>query len=240
MEPLGEITKTMLLKHESHKLHQEFEVDALKATITFSADLVISNTINGRVNGVAIAQVTFSTDHDTTMDLIVAALEALDAVDSCVLTDASNNRQITVYAADQESVFFLSDWVVAAGGSQATVTLAHDTNDVHLGQPVVLTSDGKLEPATSSHTKGAVIGISMHTSIGGEMATVEMKAMAIVFMECATDSLNAGPVKLHANGRNSSTGYMEVDDASVDHTNQIGWALDSGDDGDVIRVAIAV
>lgn len=240
MEPFGDVTKTMLLKHESHKLHQEFEVDALKATITFDADLVTSNVINGRVNGVAMSAVTFATDHDATMDLIVAALSALDVVNTCLLTDTSDNRQITVYAADQEATFILSDWVVTAGGGQAGIVLAHDVNNVYLGMPVQLTTDGKLEPITSSSIKQANMGISMHEAVGGELATVMMKAIAIVFMECATDALVAGPVALHANGRNSTTGYMEVDDASVNHTNMLGWALDAGDDGDVIRVAIAV
>ena len=77
MEPFGDITKTMLLKHESHKLHHEFEVDALKATITFAGDLVASNVVNGMVNGVAIAPVTWVDTHDNMMDAIVAAIEAL-------------------------------------------------------------------------------------------------------------------------------------------------------------------
>lgn len=240
MEPLGDLTKTIVLKHESHKLHQEFEVDALKATITFDADLVTSNTINGRINGVAIAEVTFLTDHDTTMDLLVTALEALASVNSVSLTDATDNRQLTVYALDEEAVFVLSEWVVAAGGGQAGTTTATDTNNIYRGHPAVLTADGKVEPATSSHIKQKIIGISMHNSVGGEVVTIQMKAIAIVFMECATDSLVAGPVAIHANGRNAVTGYLEVDDASVTHLNQLGWALDAGDDGDVIRVAIAV
>lgn len=241
MEPFGDITKTMLLKHESHKLHHEFEVDALKATITFAGDLVTSNVINGMVNGVAISPVTFITDHDATMDLIVAALEALTTqVSSVELTDSTDNRQITVYALDEEAAFVLSAWLVTAGAGQTTATLATDTNDVYLGQPVQLTDVGLIEPYLYSNDKSICIGISMHTSQGGELATVQMKAMAIVFMECGTDGLVAGPVKVHTTGRNATTGYMEVDDASVTDANQIGWALDAGDDGDVIRVAIAV
>jgi len=240
MEPLGDVTKTKLFKHESHKLHVEFEVDALKATITFDADIVSSNEVDGRINGVAIDTVTFDTNHDTTMDALVAAIEALPSVESAELTDGTNNRQVTVYAADQDNSFVLSDWAVTSGGTQAGVTLAHDTKEVYLGMPVQLTNGGKLEPANSSSSKQAILGISMHNSVGGELATVQMKAMSVVMMECATDSLSAGPVAIHSNGRNSSTGYLEVDDASVDHTNMVGWALESGDDGDVIPVAIAV
>lgn len=239
MEPFGGTTETIILNHESHKLHQEFEVDALKGTITLDADFVASNVINGRVNGVAIAQITWVDTHDNMMDAVAAAILALASVDSVSLTDATNNRQLTVYATDPEAVFVLSEWVITAGATQAGITLVTDTNNIYRGHPGVLTADGKVEPATSSSIKQAIIGISMHNSVGGEMATFEMKAIAIVFMECATDALVAGPVALHANGRNATTGYLEVDDSSVDHTNQLGWALDAGDDGDVIRVAIA-
>ena len=69
---------------------------------------------------------------------------------------------------------------------------------------------------------------------GGELVTVMMKAFAIVWMECATDSLVAGPVTIHANGYNTTTGFLEVDDASVTAANMVGWALDAGDDGDLL------
>jgi len=238
-EPFGSVTKTKILKTESHKLHQEFEVDDLKGTITFDADLVTSNVVNGRVNGVAISAVTFGTDHDTTMDLLVAALEALDSVDSVSLTDATNNRQLTVYAADPSEIFVLSDWAVTAGAGQAGVTVATDTNNVYSSMPVKLTTDGILEPAAAAQSPVIVIGGSRHDAVGGELATVHMKASEIIWAKAGTAALNAGPVKLHTTPWDSSGGYVQVDDASVDTTNQYGWALDNATDaGDLVRVAI--
>lgn len=239
-EPFGSITKTLILKSESHKLHNEFEVDALKATITLSADLVSLNVVNGRVNGVAIAPVTFSADHDTTMDLLVAALEALDAVESASLTDAANNRQITVYAADPNEVFVLSDFAVTAGASQATVTVATDTNNIHTSQPAKLTTDGKVEPAGAAESPINVIGTSIHDGVGGELVTLSMKAYMIIWAVAGTANLNAGPVKLHSTPYDSVNGNIQVDDDSVTTSNHYGWSLDAAENvGDEVRVAVA-
>lgn len=238
-EPFGSVTVTKILKSESHKLHQEFSVDDLKATITFDADLVTSNTVNGAINGVAISEVTFATDHDTTMDLLVTELEAHADVASVSLTDASTNRQITIVAAVPSAVFVLSGWVVAAGGSQAGTTTVTDTNNIYQGQPCTITTDGKVEPAAAAATPQAVAGISIHDGIGGELVTLSMKAFMLVWCEAGTTNLNAGPVKLHSTPYNTTTGYNSVDDDTVGPTNIFGWALDSGTSaGDLVRVAI--
>lgn len=238
-EPFGSVTKTLILKSESHKLHNEFEVDALKATITLDADLVTSNVVNGKINGVAIASVTFDTDHDTTMNALVAALEALDSVESASLTDAANNRQITVYAADTNEIFVLSEWAVTAGATQAGVTTATDTNTVHVSQPVKLTTEGKIEPAAAAENPINVIGTSVHLGVGGELATVAMKSFMIIWAVAGTADLNAGPVKLHTTPFDSANGNVQVDDDSVTYANIYGWALDAAAEvGDEIRVAV--
>lgn len=105
-----------------------------QATATFSADLVASNKINGQVNGQAIAEVTFDTDHLTTMGLIAAAIEQIDGVASATV-GGTNNRTITVLAEDGASIA-LSGFAVTAGASQATVTLSHGTTDTLLGLAV--------------------------------------------------------------------------------------------------------
>lgn len=238
-EPFGNSTHVKILKSESQKLHQEFTVDDLKATITFSADLVTSNVVNGAINGVAIDAVTFTTDHDNTMDLLLAALEANDAVASASLTDATNNRQITVIAADPEALFILSGFAVTLGASQATVTTAQDSNNVYKSQPVKLTVEGKIEPAGAAEAPMNVIGSSIHNGVGGDLVTVSMKSHMIVYAVAGTASLNAGPVKLHSTPYNSSLGYVSVDDDSVSATNIYGWALDNATSaGDIVRVAV--
>lgn len=238
-EPFGSVTKTKILKSESHKLFQEFEVDALKGTITFGGDLVTSNVINGKINGVAITAVTFTTDHDNTMDLLVAELESHPAVASASLTDAVNNRQVTIVATDPDNVFVLSDWAVTGGAGQASTTTATDTNNVYVGLPVKLTADGKVEPAGAAADPKDVIGICMHNGVGGDLVTVAMKSYMVTWCEAGTASLVAGPVKLHTTVYNTTSGYVEVDDASVTYANIFGWALDSATNvGDTVRVAV--
>jgi len=235
----GAVTKTKILKSESHKLFCEFEVGALTATITFDADLVTSNTVDGQINGVAITQVTFSVDHDTTMDLLVAELLLNADIATATLTDASTNRQITVTPPAETDPLVLSNWVVAAGATQANVAVATDTNNVYKGQLVQLAADGTIEPVINGDYRSISMGIAMHDGVGAELVTVMMKAFAVVFMEAATALLVCGPVTIHANGYNTTTGYLEVDDASVTYANMVGWALDIGGDGDVIRVAVS-
>lgn len=237
--PLGSVTKTLFLKLESQKLFEEREVGPLKGTITFDADLIALNTVNGTINGVAISEVTFATDHDTTMDLLAAEVLSHADVGNVELTDDSTNRVLTVYAADANGALVFASWAVTNGTAQAGTSTATDTNDIHAGQMVQLQDDGTIEPVINGNYRYESIGISMHDATGGELATIMMKAFAIVYMESATDGLLAGPVAIHSNGFNTTTGYLEVDDNSVTAVNMVGWALDEGDNGDVIRVAIA-
>lgn len=110
---------------------------------------------------------------------------------------------------------------------------------IYKGQPVYITGDGQVTPAGTSTTTQAMIGISMHDGTAGELVTVMMKAWAIIFAECETDSLAVGPVRIGSSAvYNTTTGYVLIDDASVGATNQIGWALEGGDDGDIVRVAL--
>jgi len=110
---------------------------------------------------------------------------------------------------------------------------------VYKGQPVVIAADGKVEAAGTASTTQQIIGYSLHDGTAGELVTIVLKAYAILFVECETDSLAAGPVRLGSSAvYNATTGYVLIDDASVSATNQIGWAIEGGDDGDVVRVAL--
>ena len=106
------------------------------------------------------------------------------------------------------------------------------------GQPVTLETAGTVDEAINTTATHLIIGFAVQDALAGELVTVMMKAFAIIFMESATASLTAGPVKIHANGYNSTTGYMEVDDDTVTDANILGWSLDTGDDGDIVRVAL--
>jgi hypothetical protein len=103
-----------------------------QATIVLDADLVASNTINGSVNGTAIAQVTYATSHLNTMNLIKAAIETVLTalgLTGMVTVGGASNRTITILLTGSEaSSLLLASWAVTNGASQAGVTLAHTTD----------------------------------------------------------------------------------------------------------------
>jgi len=113
-------------------------------------------------------------------------------------------------------------------------------NTVKKGQPVKLNTAGDLIPAAANDLNHVIIGVSIHDAAAGEVATVRMKASAIVWAR-ATAALNAGPVAYDGvNG--TETDFMNYDDdIVVDATGNttVGWALDdAGAANDVIRVAL--
>lgn len=96
------------------------------AKTAFSADFVTSNTINGTVNGVAIAQVTFATSHANTMTLLINAVKALAGVEAVLDSTDGAGRTLLIRT---KGATITVDFTVAAGGSQAT-----DTNTYASGQ----------------------------------------------------------------------------------------------------------
>ena len=103
-------------------------------TMTFAGALVTSNTIDMNIDGVALAQQTFSTDSDTTMAAIAAAIQALAQIETATVTDAgSNDRIIVITAATAGVDLDFSDITVASGSSQTTATVANTTQPFALG-----------------------------------------------------------------------------------------------------------
>jgi hypothetical protein len=103
--------------------------------LVFAGDLVTSNTVNLKVNGSAITQQTFSSDHATTMAALAVKIAAKTTyVSAASVTSA---REITITAVDN-TILSLTEIVVAAGGSQTTGSQTDGTRDSLLG--VVLKS----------------------------------------------------------------------------------------------------
>lgn len=103
--------------------------------LTFSGALVASNTINGTVswktidsdgaevlNSSAIAQVTYASSNANTLDLIKAAIEALDTK----LTATVSGSDSIIVTHDDNAPVILSGFVVAAGSGQASVSYTFD------------------------------------------------------------------------------------------------------------------
>lgn len=106
-----------------------------KATITLDADLVSLNVITTTITIDGVAQspiaTTFTTDHDNTMDLHKAAIEAAISGISVTLTDATDNRQFTLLHKGHNINTIVS--VVTLGASQAGVTIAYTNGQIFLG-----------------------------------------------------------------------------------------------------------
>jgi len=113
------------------------------------------------------------------------------------------------------------------------------TKSVKKGQPVIITGDGQIDAAAVGSTTQQVVGYSMHDGAAGVLVTVMMKAPMIIFAEIETAGLVAGPVRIGTTSPyNATSGYVLIDDASVSTTNMLGWALEGGGIGDIVRVAL--
>jgi hypothetical protein len=97
------------------------------ATLTFSADFVASNTINGLFNGVAMAEITYASSHAATFAAVIAAITAIAGVTAV----AGTGRSIIV-TGDAGNITIASV-VVAAGASQATAATVYTSSDVFMG-----------------------------------------------------------------------------------------------------------
>lgn len=89
-------------------------------TITWDADFITANLVDGKVGGVSITQVPFNTDQATTLGDVATQIAAANAdVDSATATGA---REITVTARFDKKTD-LTDFDVTAGASQAVDTV---------------------------------------------------------------------------------------------------------------------
>jgi hypothetical protein len=101
------------------------------AKTVFSADFVTSNTINGTVDGVAIAQVTYATSTLNTMNLLIAAVNALAGCQAVLDTTDATNRTLLIRKKGVAS--FVVDFTVAAGASQATDSSTYASGQLFRG-----------------------------------------------------------------------------------------------------------
>jgi hypothetical protein len=100
------------------------------AKVAFDADFVASNTINGTVNGVAIAEVTFTSTHVNTMNLLIAAYEALTGVRAELDTTDGTSRTLLIQVKGGANV---TTSVVTNGASQAVATITYASSQVYVG-----------------------------------------------------------------------------------------------------------
>jgi len=106
------------------------------------------------------------------------------------------------------------------------------------GQPLKLAADGTVEPAATDELAFQVIGYSLHNRGAGELLTVAMKPMAIIWSQSA-GALAAGPVKILATAPTDPFYRSYVATAHATGADVIGYALDAAvGAGELVRVAI--
>jgi uncharacterized metal-binding protein len=97
------------------------------ATLLYDADFVSLNVINGTVNGVAWAPVTFDTDQATTLAALIAAIDAMTGVSAV----AGAARTVVIEMDDSSTITVTT--VVTLGASQATGTPTYSADNVFRG-----------------------------------------------------------------------------------------------------------
>jgi hypothetical protein len=98
--------------------------------IVYSTDFVASNSTIVTVNTVATSPVVFTTDHLTTINLIVAAVAGLTGVECVLDATDSNNRTILIRTKGTEAV---ATSATTGGAGQPTTTITVHSGQVYLG-----------------------------------------------------------------------------------------------------------
>jgi hypothetical protein len=162
------------------------------AKIIFDADLVTSNTINGEVNGIAIDEITFATSHAVTMQLIADEIELKLlglGISSVATVGGASNRTITVVA--ENAGVTPSDWVVAAGASQAGVT--HTLTEANVATELRSAINTLSLGATASGS-GDDVDLDVDETGTGWTVTLQTSNLslgALVAVDSLTDDLTA-------------------------------------------------
>lgn len=236
---LGTPTKSIFLNLLQDTLNLEFEAIGDIGVLTFSADLVAADVVTATINGQSIS-VTYGTSHAATMTAIAAAITALSGAYNAKVHGATS-RVISFLLADDTAAVSITNALVTNGGAgTAVVTSSVVSSRIYPGTPVILAGVGeKVAPAHLYEHLGIsnavvnCIGISIHEPVSGGLLTVATKSYAVIFGQ-ASSSVAVGPVDL--SGHDTDTGYDKF--VTGTSTGTVGFALDSGSDGDVIRVLL--
>lgn len=143
-------------------------------TLAFYGVFVTDNVINMKVNGVAIAPVTFSVDAATTKALLIAAIDAIDGINA---TDDSADS-ILIKSSELGNVL-VTDILVTLGATQTGHTIYYSSSAVfegvsilRHGQPIAIGGDDayQINDSINVLTKGVVwVKVTSSVSYGGDI-----------------------------------------------------------------------
>jgi AmiR/NasT family two-component response regulator len=169
------------------------------AVVTLDSDLVSLNQFDITIDGTAVTPVVFDTDHDTTMTNIKEQIQADIAGAVVTLTDATNNRELTITIEDGVDRVVTAG--VTLGASQAGVTIAYSSSMIFEGfsrfeqQGQAQISDMEnpanvITAGTSQLEKGDAMASMIHGDITCVVAdAVQSKTQAYVVKDGANQGL---------------------------------------------------
>ena len=122
------------------------------------------------------------------------------------------------------------------------------SGDIYVGQPCKMHADGgKVAPCVSGDPASAMVGISIHEgeSAYGEYVVLATRGYVVIKAQC-DGAVTPGPVQYA--GYDGTTGYNKIADlaevatpaeaAALPESLHMGWALDAGENEDIIRVLV--
>ena len=131
------------------------------STIVFAGDLITSNKVNLKVNGLAMVEQVYDTSHAHTMAHIVTKIKAIAGVKNAVLdTSDTDSRTILVYSNDGLDCL-VTAIVVTEGSTQTTGTATVSTTDTIYGVSIMSQAIQQPYPALNAPTlynNGAPVG----------------------------------------------------------------------------------
>jgi len=180
------------------------------AKIVWDADFVTSNTIDITVNGVAASQVTFTTDHDTTMGLVLAAVTALSGVDASLDASDANNRTLYIRTVGLDCT---ATEAVAAGASQADGTITAQTDQVFVGIAAFVQKNTETAGQSRYETDEAVSALYRGIIWSNSGVAVNSETTAYLALSTALWSATSTDLDVDAKYRSSTTaaGLVKVE-----------------------------
>lgn len=98
--------------------------------IVFDADFEASNVITITVNTVAADDVTYASSHDNTMDLLLAAVQALEGVEAALDSTDTDNRTLLIRVKGETAAVTEA---VVGGSGQPDGTITYGSGQIFLG-----------------------------------------------------------------------------------------------------------
>ena len=174
--------------------------------LTISAAFVASNTIDLKVNGVAITQVTYATDSNTTLAAIATALAGTAAIATATVVDAgsgsADDRVIEWVAADNKTNVVISNYVCASGASINTATFDVDAGGAEGAASAWMSSRLAYDPGETTWKFGELVGITADALNASQIAALKLYK--------ANFYTTYGSAKLPAEGTMASGRFIDV------------------------------